>query len=449
MTGRLRPFLQSKIEDPKCYHRGVNTRDIARLAFRFVLALGIVNLFADMTYEGGRSVGGPFLGSLGASAAIIGFVAGFGELMGYGLRFFAGYFADKSRQYWVFALLGYTVNMLAVPALALAGSWPVAAAFVILERTGRAIRRPAVESMLSHAGKQIGQGWVFGLNEALDQAGATIGPLIVALVLRAHGGYHHAFAFMLIPALLCLGSISTVRILFPRPAEFEEEGARSQKPGARMGKKEPGVTSREPESRRNFSPDSRLLAPGSFSKAYWLYCAAGALVAAGFADFALIAFHFQKSGSVSQSTVPVLYATAMGTSAIGSLVLGRLFDKLGSPILLGAFFLSAFFAPFVFWGGFNLALIGIILWGIGVAAQESSLKALLVRVVPSEKRSTAFGLFDSLFGVAWFLGSAAMGLLYGRSIVSLIALSVVLQLAALPVLFLGQRAFGRSRNLEV
>jgi predicted MFS family arabinose efflux permease len=196
-----------------------------KLAFRFVLIIGVVNLFADMTYEGARGVAGPFLGSLGASATVVGFVAGFGELMGYGLRSLSGYFADKTHKYWPIIFAGYLINMLAVPALALAGNWPMAAALMILERTGRAIRRLNVEAMLSHAGKSIGHGWVFGLNEALDQAGATVGPLITGLVLYLKGGYQHAFASLLISALLCLGTLVAARILYPRPSELEERPA--------------------------------------------------------------------------------------------------------------------------------------------------------------------------------------------------------------------------------
>ena len=161
---------------------------LAKLAFRFVLTIGIVNLFADLTYEGARSITGPFLGSLGASATVIGIVVGFGELLGYSLRSVSGFLADKTHRYWVVAFVGYVINMLAVPALTLAGNWPLAATLIIAERTGRAIRRPSVEAMISYAGKEIGRGWVFGLNEALDQGGATVGPLIVALVLYLKGG---------------------------------------------------------------------------------------------------------------------------------------------------------------------------------------------------------------------------------------------------------------------
>jgi predicted MFS family arabinose efflux permease len=383
-------------------------QDPEKLAFRFVLIIGVVNLFADMTYEGGRGITGPFLGSLGASATIVGFVAGFGELMGYGLRSISGYFADKTQRYWSVIFAGYVINMLAVPALALAGNWPVAAMLIIAERTGRAIRRPAVEGMISHAGKSIGSGWVFGLNEALDQGGATVGPLITALVLYLKGGYRNAFAALLISALLCLCTIVVARILYPHPHEMEEKSG---------------------EFRQT----------KGFSRAYWIYLAAGALIAAGFADFSLIAFHFQKAATVAQSITPVFYAVAMGMGGLASLVFGRLLDKLGLPILLLAFFLSALFAPFVFLGGFTLALIGMVLWGIGLGAQDSLLKAVLAGAVHAEKRSTAFGMFDTGFGVAWFAGSAAMGLLYDKSIPALVVFSVLLQLAALPVLFFARR----------
>src|SRR6201981_3643251 len=199
----------------------------SRSALQFVVTIGIANFFADFTYEGARASVGPFLGSLGASAVIVGFVAGFGELMGYGLRSASGYFADKSHRHWAFAFLGYTINMLAVPALALATRWPLASALVVSERVGRGIRKPTVEAMLSYAGRSIGVGWVFGLNEALDQAGATIGPLIMALVLYLNGGYRTGFGVLLIPAFLCLGPLVLARILHPRPHELEEGGGHS------------------------------------------------------------------------------------------------------------------------------------------------------------------------------------------------------------------------------
>jgi MFS family permease len=381
---------------------------VKKLALRFVLIIGVVQLFADMTYEGARGIVGPFLGSLGASATIIGFTAGFGELMGYAFRSVTGYFADKTHKYWAFIFTGYLVNMLAVPALALAGNWPMAAALVVAERMGRAIRKPSTDALLSHAGSRIGHGWAFGLNEFLDQTGATIGPLLMALILYFHGGYHRAFAVLLAPALLCLGAVAFARIRYPRPHELE--------------------------IRQPIKFQTR-----GFSRIYWFYVIAGALIAAGFADFSLIAFHFQKTGSVAQSLVPVLYSVAMVTSALAALVFGKLLDHVGRPIVLLAFFLGAGFAPCVFLGGFGFALAGMVLWGIGMGAQDSLLKAMLSGVVPADKRSTAFGLFDTIFGIAWFAGSAGMGWLYDQSIAGLVVFSVLLQLMALPFFLFGKQ----------
>jgi predicted MFS family arabinose efflux permease len=373
-------------------------------ALHFVLIIGIANFFADFTYEGARGVIGPFLGSLGASAAVVGFVAGLGELMGYGLRSVSGYFADKSHRHWAFAFLGYAINMLAVPALALTRQWPLAASLVVSERVGRGIRKPTVEAMLSYAGRSIGSGWVFGLNEALDQAGATIGPLLMALVLYLNGGYRTGFGVLLIPALLCVGTLVLARLLHPRPHELEE-----------------GV--------------GHTFATTNLMQAYWIFLAAGALLAAGFADFALIGFHFQKANVMSGKMVPVFYAVAMAASALTSIPLGRLFDRLGPNVSLFAFLISGAAAPFIFLGTSIFALVGMIFWGIGMSAQGSLFQAMLTGVIPPQKRSTAFGLFDTGYGIAWFVGSAAMGLLYDKSIVAVIIFSVILQLAAIPVLF--------------
>jgi len=380
---------------------------LSRLAFNFVLTIGIVNLFADMTYEGARSITGPFLESLGASALAVGVVAGGGELLGYTLRSIAGYVADKTHNYWLVIITGYVINMLAVPALALAGNWPLAATLMIAERTGRGIRKPAVDAMLSYAGKSIGRGWVFGLNEGLDQAGATFGPLIVALVLYRRDGYHAGFGVLLVPALVCLATLVFARLWYPEPHKLEEA--------------------------------TELLETTGFPRAFWIYVIGAALIAAGFADFSLISFHFKKVGNVSDTEVALFYAAAMGAGAVTNLVFGRLFDRLGFAIAAVAFLAGAIFAPFVFLGQFWLVLTGMILWGVGMGAQNSLLKAMLSGVIPAARRGTGFGLFYTAFGIAWFIGSAAMGFLYDRSLATLIGFSVICQVAALPILVWGTR----------
>jgi len=383
------------------------------IALKFVVLLGMVSLFADMTYEGARSITGPYLAVLGASATVVGIVAGFGELIGYGLRLVSGYLSDRTGRYWAITLVGYAVNMLAVPLLALAGNWPLAALLLIAERTGKAIRTPARDAMLSHATNELGRGWGFGLHEAMDQIGAVLGPLIVAAVLYLRGGYQIGFALLLIPALLALGVLTAARLLYPRPRDLEA--------------------------------DAPALAARGFPSVFWLYLAAVALIAAGYADFPLIAYHFQKAATVSASWIPIFYAVAMGVDALAALAFGRLFDRFGLTILVAAALLSALFAPLVFLGGFAPALVGMALWGVGMGAQESIMRAAIAGMVAADRRGTAYGVFNTGYGVFWFAGSALMGVLYDVSILTLIVFSVVVQLAAVPVLLVVSRGLQPGR----
>jgi len=390
----------------------VTAEDLTRAsALKFIVLLGVVSLFADMTYEGARSITGPFLAVLGASGTAVGLIAGLGELIGYTLRLASGYLADRTRHYWAITLIGYGLNMIAVPLLALAGRWEIAAAFMICERIGKAIRTPARDAMLSHATHQVGHGWGFGLHEALDQAGAVVGPLIVAAVLATGGGYQAGFALLLVPAVITLGLLLLARWLYPRPRDLE--------------------------------PTSPAHDGRGFPRVFWLYLTAAALVAAGYADFALIAYHFGKTSVVPEGWIPVFYAVAMGVDALAALALGRCFDRYGLATLIVAVVGSAFFAPLVFLGGFYPALVGMVLWGIGMGAQESILRATIAGMIPRDRRGVAYGLFNAGYGLAWFAGSAAMGILYDVSLPALIGFSVLIQVGAIPLLWLVTRRIGR------
>jgi MFS family permease len=376
-------------------------KDILRNnALKFIIIIGIVDLFADMTYEGARSITGPFLAILGASAFVVGFVAGFGELLGYVIQFFSGYLTDRVSTYWVMLISGYMINLLAVPLIALAGSWEVAAALIITERVGRGIRVPTRDVMLSYATSQVGHGWGFGLHNALDQVGAIMGPLIVAVILFLRGSYQMAFAFLLLPAILALIVLIISRFLYPYPSDLEV--------------KIPTLTTQ------------------GFNKAYWLYIIAVALIAAGFADFALIAFHFQKTGLVSPALIPIFYAVAMGVDALAALLFGKLFDKIGLSIMILVALLSALFVPLVFLGGFYLAFIGMILWGVSMGSQESIMRSSVAAMTAVERRGSAYGVLNTVYGVSWFVGSVLMGFLYGVSIIYLVIFSVLIQIISIP-----------------
>jgi MFS family permease len=383
-------------------------RDLNKAAaWKFIILVGVVSLFSDMTYEGARSISGPFLGSLKASAVVVGVVAGLGEFLGYALRLGSGYLADRLGKYWLITFIGYALNLLAVPLLALAGSWEFAAALLLLERIGKAVRTPARDAMLSHATSEVGRGWGFGFHEAMDQIGAVTGPLIVAAVLYYRGGYREGFAVLLLPAVLALVVITVAARLYPHPQHLEVSAPTLETTG--------------------------------FTRPYWLYVVAVGMLGAGYADFPLIAYHFGKTALLPADWIPLFYAVAMGVDAVAALVLGRLFDRLGLPVIMGTAVLSAFFAPLVFLGGFNLALLGMVLWGIGMGSLESIIKAALAEMVPRDRRATGYGLFNAGFGLFWFLGSALMGLLYEFSLGALVAFSVTAQLLSIPIFLVVSR----------
>lgn len=381
------------------------TTDIMKnVAFKFVMLFGIVSLFSDMTHEGARSITGPFLATLGASGSIVGIVSGFGEFMGYAVRLLSGYLTDKTGKYWVITFIGYAINLLAVPALALAGHWEVAAILIIAERAGRAIRIPARDAMLSYATSKMGRGMGFGIHEAMDQIGATLGPLIVSGVVYINGGYRNALGLLLIPAILALSVLTAARFTYPRPRDFEVNPVKPQ------------------------DKDYR------YPKRYWLYLVAVIAIAAGYADFPLISYHFNNAATVPKEWIPLFYAIAMGVDGAAALVFGRFYDQKGFSVLIVAALLSAFFAPLVFLGGFYFALIGMVLWGIGMGAQESIMRAAIADIIPADRRGSAYGIFNTAYGVFWFFGSALMGILYDISIPYLVIFSVVAQLVSIPLL---------------
>ncbi len=371
-------------------------------ALRFVVLLGVVSLCADATYEGARSITGAYLSILGASGTVVGMVAGLGELIGYGLRLLTGFLSDRTRQYWGITTMGYALNTAVVPLMALAGRWEVLAGLMLSERTGKAIRTPPRDVLLSHAAMRVGKGFGFGLHEAMDQIGAVAGPLMVTAVLATWGNYPAGFGVLAIPAVLGLVLLLIGQRLYPNPREFE--------------------------------PTTHSLRGQGLPRQFWVYLAAVALIAAGFVDFPLIAFHLQQSGMQQPTQIPLLYALAMGVDAIAALIFGYWFDRMGITTLIIALLFSLGFAPLIFLGNSSVVPLGMVLWGIGMGAQESILKAVVAGMVPPNRRGSAYGIFNTGYGIAWFLGSALMGILYDQSIGWLILVSVLLQFMAIPFL---------------
>lgn len=370
---------------------------------KFVIILGVVSLFSDVTYEGARSLNGQFLQYLGATARTVGIVAGLGELIGYALRLFTGFLSDKTKKYWLFTIVGYFVNLLAVPMLAFALNIKFAIFLIILERIGKAIRTPSRDVMLSYAGSQIGSGWAFGLHEAMDQIGATLGPLFVALAFYLKGDVRSSYLFLFFPAFIAIFSLFLARIVFKEPKDF-------------IKKEEEKVVFK------------------NFNKDFYAYIIAVSLVAAGFIDFPLIAYHMSKNSIVPLNFIPLFYSIAMISDAFSAIIFGKLFDKFGYFALFLGFFIALLFPPLVFLREYKFVIFGMVFWGVGMGIQESILRAQIAKFVSPDKRGSAFGIFNSLYGFSWFLGSAIIGFLYDYKVLYVVVFSVTLQLIALLIL---------------
>ncbi len=385
-----------------------DAKALRRSALVFILLMGVVSLFSDVTHEGGKSILGAYLSLAGAPAAAIGFVAGFGDLLGYALRFLTGRLADRTHQYWSLTLAGYALDLLAVPALALIpeNGWIWAAALIMAERFGKAVKKPAKDTLLSFAASQNGVGRSFALQEFLDQLGAFAGPVMLFLVMSFKGSgntftdYRHCFALLLVPAAVTLALLLTAKKFFPHPENFEPETKKSS---------------------------VRPAFDGNFR----FYLLGTGLFALGFFDFAIITMHAARTSLMSPAELPLLYAGAMAVDAAAALLFGELYDRCGLKSLAWSTVAAAPFAVLIFLSSSRGALfLGAALWGIGMGAQESTLKAAVATLVPRNFRSFGYGLFQAAFGVCLFLGSWLGGWLYDRSLTAAAVFSVGVQLLA-------------------
>ncbi len=370
-------------------------------AFKFIILLGVVSLFGDITYEGARSITGPFLFTLGASATVVGFIAGFGEFIGYGLRLLSGYISDRTRGYWTMVFIGYGL-ILSIPLLSLANYWEIAAIFIVLERMGKAIRSPARDTILSHATMQVGRGFGFGIHEALDQIGAIIGPLIFSFVFYLRGGYKEGFFILWIPAILTLLALIIARKKYPLSVKLEN-------PNIKTGN-------------------------GKLSQVFWLYTLFTFLSVTGYANFQLISYHFKIKSVISNTHIPMFYAVAMGIDAVVALIIGKVYDRIGLMSLISIPVFTILVPIFSFSYNYTAALIGIIIWGAVMGMQETIMRAAIADLIPIARRGLAYGIFNTVYGASWFIGGALMGILYDLSIRYVIIFAIFMEAISIPIL---------------
>jgi MFS family permease len=381
-----------------------------KAAIKFIVCLGAVSLFADMTYEGAYSIMGGFLKDLGATATEVGIIAGVGEMIAASLRYFSGKLADRTRAYWTLALAGYAMNLLVVPALAFVGTWQAAAFLIIAERTGKALRGPARDVLLSDATEKVGHGWGFGLHAAMDQTGAVAGPVLMAVTVARLHSFAPAFLRLAAPALLAFVAMLAARFAYP--------DNRGRPPKGKDTKNLPQV--------------------------YWIYVAAAGMLALGFLDFPLLSYHFENTAVVSKAVIPLLYALAMGVNGITALIFGRLFDKYGIVVLAWGILISMLSVPLGFLGGAAAVTVGVCCWALGLGVQDASLRSGISQLVSMNKRGNAFGTFNAVYGIMWFAGSATMGLLYDHWLGALVAFGLTAQLIAAGMFFWLRKPLGEA-----
>ncbi|MFI6684173.1 MFS transporter [Streptomyces sp. NPDC050485] len=375
--------------------------------WRFVVWFGTVSLLADFVYEGARSITGPLLASLGASALVVGVVTGAGEAAALGLRLVSGPLADRSGRFWGWTIAGYALTVAAVPVLGLVGVLWAACVLVIAERVGKAVRSPAKDTLLSYATAATGRGRGFAVHEAMDQIGALIGPLTVAGVLALTGGdYAPALGVLAVPGVGVLALLVWLRRRVPDPGAYEREAVAG--PGS--------------------APDGRLPA------AFWMYAAFIAATTAGFAGFGLLSFHLVERGMLAVAWVPVLYAGAMAVDALAALATGWAYDRIGPRVLAVLPLLAAAVPALAFTRTLVTAVCGSLVWGAAMGIQESTLRATVADLVPAGRRATAYGVFAGVIGAAGLAGGTLTGALYGYSIPVLVAVVAAIQACALALL---------------
>lgn len=392
---------------------------LSRKALIAFFALGFVSLFADITYEGARSVIGSYLEVLEASSLIVGLVS-VGDLVGYLTRGLGGYIAGYSKSsgvYWGLVFAGYSINLFAVPALAFVGRWDLAFMLMILERVGKGLRAPARDTILAEVTEGIGKGKGFALHEVMDQIGAVAGPIFVGWSLYTYeGDYSIAFKMLFIPAILALVMLTVAFLNHRRVRAVEETRKKEKMP---------------------------------LGKAFWAYTLSMGLLAAGFIHWALVAYHVKLTGIISDHDIAYIYTVAMLVDAFVALPAGFLYDRIGPKTLVVAPPLAAIaVAYFLRADGLASCLAASALWGALMGIYETNMRVTVADVVPKHARAYAYGMYGMTFGLAWAAGNGLMGFMYGTVPEAIIPYVLVMQGASMVSLLFFLKLFNQKDTVS-
>ncbi|MEW6103564.1 MAG: MFS transporter [bacterium] len=385
-----------------------------------IFLFGLISLLGDIIYEGGRSVNGQYLNTLGANATIVGFVVGIGELAGYIIRLFSGYICDKKKAHWLFVICGYSL-LVSVPLLSISSYWQSALIFIVLERIGKGLRSPARDTLLSYATKRVGRGFGFGIAEFLDNIGAVVGPLIFTFFfiagpsLKTISDYQNGYSLFWLPFTLLIIVLFIAYFKVRNPEELEK------------------VSKNE---------------PSNLTRIFWLYSFFTFITTIGFVSFAIIGYHLKVNKILSDAQIPVFYCLAMAIDAMFGIIIGKVYDNIkmkyqnshsGLLILVGIPILTALILPFAFSYNTSLIMIAMLFWGLVMGSHEVIMKAGIADITPINKRATGYGIFNVIYGLAMFIGSLLAGYLYDISISLMILVLICIEVLPIPLFFILKR----------
>ncbi|WP_308534368.1 MFS transporter [uncultured Peptoniphilus sp.] len=374
---------------------------------KVVIIFGIISLLGDVIYEGARSANSQYFSLLGISAANIGFYFGLGEFLGYFLRLFAGLVSDIYHMHWPFIFIGYGF-LIVVPLMGTTSSLGVLASLMLLERIGKALRNPSKDTLLSTVSEhEVGIGFAFGIQEALDQLGAFLGPIIFTLVFyfSGHGlaSYQFAYKLLFIPFILLMA------FLYFAYKKIKDENLIERIDG------------------KKFSRDK-------MGKVFWIYCAFSFFSSIGFINFSIIAYHLKVKGLMTDGNITLLYSLAMIVDAITALIIGKAYDilkikrknKMGGILIMALIPFVTAIIPF-FTLSFNKSLIifGLLIFGLVIGSHETIIRSAIADITPFSKRGTAYGIFNGIYGLAFLIGSSLVGALYDFGNMNLIFIFVL------------------------
>lgn len=411
-------------------------------AWRVVWWFGFVSLSADMVYEGARSVYGPLLAALGASAVVVGLVTGAGEAVALVLRLVFGPLADRTGRYWSLTIVGYGLTAVCVPLLALAprlgaAGLGFAATMILLERLGKAVRSPSKSALLAHAASSVGRGRGFGVHKALDQVGAFAGPLVVAGVV-AVGSLWWSMAVLAVPGAIAMALLVTLRHRVPDPSVYD------------------ATATAAPDATPTAAPTEGL-GPGrrgwwaeavgaGLSGDFFRYAFAASLTTGALVTFGIIGYHLTVEGLVPVAAVPLVYAAAMAVEAVAALLVGSVYDRTGPRVLLVVPVLVALVPALALGSAVVAVLAGVLAWGFAQGVQDSTIKAVVADLVEAPRRATAYGVFAGIQGLLAIVGGVGAGWLYERSLTALVVVVALTQIVALALLVDTFRRSGRRRR---